>query len=185
MSLCEVRLGTRRSTELLSRSRPGLFSRGLLGWNLSKFNGAARTIAHWLLAVCNVVWHSLSRMMPQGYRTLCSICVVRPRDRLTHRLWQTIKHSNHGRYLEQRYAPYISCRTTKCCFRCASLARDKQNDLCKTICRRCASCWRLLVWVRYRKIKVPTFLNLLRHGPARQTLFRKMPSTMEEAIEIS
>ena len=34
-------------------------------------------------------------------------------------------------------------------------------------------------------IKVPTFLNVLRHGPARQTFSRKVPSTMKEAIGIS
>ena len=31
-------------------------------------------------------------------------------------------------------------------------------------------------------IRVSTFLNGLRHGPSRQALFRKVPSTMEEAI---
>ena len=36
-----------------------------------------------------------------------------------------------------------------------------------------------------KQIKVPTFLNGLRHGPARQALFRKVPSTMEEAIKIA
>ena len=34
-------------------------------------------------------------------------------------------------------------------------------------------------------IKVPTFMNGLRHGPSRQALFRKVPSTMEEAIQIA
>ena len=34
-------------------------------------------------------------------------------------------------------------------------------------------------------IKVPTFMNGLRHGPSRQALFRKVPKTMEEAIEIA
>ena len=34
-------------------------------------------------------------------------------------------------------------------------------------------------------IKVPTLLNGLRHGPARQALFRKVPSIMEEAIDIA
>ena len=32
--------------------------------------------------------------------------------------------------------------------------------------------------------KLPTFLNGLRYDPARQALFRKVPSKMEEAIEI-
>lgn len=31
-------------------------------------------------------------------------------------------------------------------------------------------------------VKVPAFMNGLRHGPARQALFRQMPATMEEAI---
>jgi len=31
-------------------------------------------------------------------------------------------------------------------------------------------------------VKVPAFMNGLRHGPARQALFRNVPSTMEEAI---
>jgi hypothetical protein len=34
-------------------------------------------------------------------------------------------------------------------------------------------------------VKVPAFMNGLRQGPARQALFRKMPSTMEEAITIA
>ena len=34
-------------------------------------------------------------------------------------------------------------------------------------------------------MKVTTFLNRLRHGPARQVLFRKVSSTVEEAIEIA
>jgi hypothetical protein len=34
-------------------------------------------------------------------------------------------------------------------------------------------------------VKVPAFMNGLRHGPARQALFRKKPSTMEEAISIA
>ena len=34
-------------------------------------------------------------------------------------------------------------------------------------------------------IKVPTFLNGLRHGPALQALFRKLPSTMKDSIDIA
>ena len=34
-------------------------------------------------------------------------------------------------------------------------------------------------------IKVPAFLNGLKHGPPRQALFRNVPSTMEEAIQIA
>ncbi|CAI5702775.1 unnamed protein product [Peronospora effusa] len=34
-------------------------------------------------------------------------------------------------------------------------------------------------------IKVATFMNGLRHGPSRQALFRKVPATMEEAIDIA
>jgi hypothetical protein len=34
-------------------------------------------------------------------------------------------------------------------------------------------------------VKVPAFMNGLRHGPSRQALFRNMPSTMEEAISIA
>ena len=34
-------------------------------------------------------------------------------------------------------------------------------------------------------IKVPTFMNGLRHGLSRQDLFKKVPSTMEEAIRIA
>lgn len=34
-------------------------------------------------------------------------------------------------------------------------------------------------------VKVPAFMNGLRHGPARQALFRKMPATMEEAVAIA
>ena len=34
-------------------------------------------------------------------------------------------------------------------------------------------------------IKVPTFMNGLRHGPSRQALFREVPKTMEKAIEIA
>ena len=50
----------------------------------------------------------------------------------------------------------------------------------KTMCRRCARCRRLLVCVGPipEHIKVSTFLNGLRHGPALQDLFRKVPSTM-------
>ena len=33
-------------------------------------------------------------------------------------------------------------------------------------------------------IKVATFMNGLRHGPSRQALFRKVPATMEEAIDM-
>ena len=36
-----------------------------------------------------------------------------------------------------------------------------------------------------KHIRVPTFLNGLRHGSVRQALFRKVPSTMEEAIDIA
>ncbi|CAI5703986.1 unnamed protein product [Peronospora effusa] len=35
------------------------------------------------------------------------------------------------------------------------------------------------------RIKVATFMNGLRHGPSRQALFRKMPATMKEAIDIA
>ena len=34
-------------------------------------------------------------------------------------------------------------------------------------------------------VKVPAFMNGLRNGPARQALFRKKPSTMEDAISIA
>ena len=34
-------------------------------------------------------------------------------------------------------------------------------------------------------IKVPIFLNGLRHGPSRQALFKKVPSIIEEAIGIA
>ena len=34
-------------------------------------------------------------------------------------------------------------------------------------------------------IKVPTFLKGLRHGPARQARFRKVPSVVEEAFGIA
>jgi hypothetical protein len=34
-------------------------------------------------------------------------------------------------------------------------------------------------------VKVPAFMNGLRHGPSRQALFRKVPSSMEEAIYIA
>uniref|UniRef100_A0AAV1V600 Uncharacterized protein n=1 Tax=Peronospora matthiolae TaxID=2874970 RepID=A0AAV1V600_9STRA len=34
-------------------------------------------------------------------------------------------------------------------------------------------------------IKVPMFMNGLRHGPSRQALFKKVPKTMEEAIDIA
>ena len=34
-------------------------------------------------------------------------------------------------------------------------------------------------------IKVPAFMNGLRQGPSRQALYRKVPATMEEAIEIA
>ena len=33
-------------------------------------------------------------------------------------------------------------------------------------------------------IKVPKLMNGLRHGPSRQALFRKVPSTMKEAIQV-
>ena len=33
--------------------------------------------------------------------------------------------------------------------------------------------------------KVPTFINGLLRGPRRQAFFRKVPSTMEEAIQIA
>ena len=36
-----------------------------------------------------------------------------------------------------------------------------------------------------KNIEVPAYLNGLRHGLARQALFRKVPSTMEEAIKIA
>ena len=32
---------------------------------------------------------------------------------------------------------------------------------------------------------MPTFMNGLRHGPSRQALFRKLPSRMEETIQIA
>ncbi|CAI5727339.1 unnamed protein product [Peronospora farinosa] len=35
------------------------------------------------------------------------------------------------------------------------------------------------------RIKVATFMYGLRHGPSRQALFRKVPATMEEAIDIA
>lgn len=34
-------------------------------------------------------------------------------------------------------------------------------------------------------VKVATFMNGLRDGPARQAIFRKVPSTMEQVIEVA
>jgi hypothetical protein len=46
-------------------------------------------------------------------------------------------------------------------------------------------CASIMVQPLTESVKVPAFMNGLRHGPARQALFQKMPATMEEAITIA
>uniref|UniRef100_M4BEZ4 Uncharacterized protein n=1 Tax=Hyaloperonospora arabidopsidis (strain Emoy2) TaxID=559515 RepID=M4BEZ4_HYAAE len=133
--------------EALNRTVESLSARSIqprpIRMDPPKFDGtAARTIVHWLLDVeqCGV-----AQLIDDDTR-MASYAMSHLR----------VKRSHHERSLRQRFAPCISRRTTKCCFGRASLARDKRSNPCKPMCRRCARCRRLLVWVRYRNtLKCP------------------------------
>ena len=141
----------------------------------SNFDGtASRTIVHWLLAVEQLAWRTLSRTIPEWKRTLYPDCGISPHNGLNQHLFQTVKRFHHGRSLRQRFAPCISLQKASVAPGALFSARDKRSDLCKTMCRRCTRCRRFFsVGLTPKHIKVPTFLNGQRHGPSRQVFFRK------------
>ncbi len=64
-------------------------------------------------------------------------------------------------------------------------ARQGKRTLHQYVQEMRTLCASITVQPLTESVKVPAFMNGLRHGPARQALFRKMPATMEEAITIA
>ena len=165
------RLGARLSTGLLRCSLPGRISRGPFGWTRPSSMELRRTrLSTGFKPWSNVVSPSSSRTTAGWCRTLCRIRAVRPQSGLTRRLWRTEKRSPHGRSLRIRFAPCTSRRTTKCCFRRTLWRRHAKQSLQEYVQKMCSLSASITVGPIPEHIKVPTFMNGLRHGPSRQAL---------------
>ena len=152
-----------------------------------KFDGtAAHTIVHWLLAVeqCGVaqlieddsrmVSYAMSHLRGKASEWAYSALMA---DRKAFPSWAIFKDKIRAMYQPPNNEVLLQAR-----FFGARQAKRSLQEYVQEMRSLSAS---ITVGPIPEHIKVPTFMNGLRHGPSRQALFRKVPSTMEEAIQIA
>uniref|UniRef100_M4B5T2 Retrotransposon gag domain-containing protein n=1 Tax=Hyaloperonospora arabidopsidis (strain Emoy2) TaxID=559515 RepID=M4B5T2_HYAAE len=186
MSFCASRIEPRRSTELLSHYRSGLFSRGLLGWTLLNSMALPPTIVRWHLAVeqCGV-----AQLIEDDTR-MVSYAMYHLRGKASEWAYSALMTESKAfpsgaifkTKIRAMYQPPTNEVLLQACF---FSSRQAQRSLQEYVQEMRSLSAYISVGPLPEPIKVPTFLNGLRHVPARQALFRKVPSTMEEAIEIA
>ena len=149
-----------------------------------KFNGtAARTIVHWLLAVeqCGVaqlieddsqmVSYAMSHLRGKASEWAYSALMA---DSKAVGSWAIFKTKIRAMYQPPNNEVLLQARFFS--------TRQAQRSLQDYVQEMRSLLAFFSVGPIPEHIRVSTFLNGLRHGPSRQALFRKVPSTMEEAI---
>lgn len=152
-----------------------------------KFDGtAAHTIVHWLLAVeqCGVaqlieddtrmVSFAMSHLRGKASEWAYSLLMA---DGNAFPTWAIFKEKIRSVYQPPNNEVLLQAR-----FFGTRQAKRSLQEYVQEMRSLSAS---ITVGPIPEHIKVPTFMNGLRHGPSRQALFRKVPSTMEEAIQIA
>ena len=181
MSFCASRIEPRRSTELLSHSRSGLFSRGLLGWALLNSMALPLTIVRWHLAVEQLI---------EDDTRMVSYAMYHLRGKASEWAYSALmtesKEFPSGAIFKTKIRAMYQLPTNEVLLQaCFFSSRQAQRSLQEYVQEMRSLLAYISVVPLPEPIKVPTFLNGLRHVPAQQDLFRKVPSTMEEAIEIA
>uniref|UniRef100_M4B7A8 CCHC-type domain-containing protein n=1 Tax=Hyaloperonospora arabidopsidis (strain Emoy2) TaxID=559515 RepID=M4B7A8_HYAAE len=152
-----------------------------------KFDGtAASTIAHWLLAVeqCGVaqpieddtrmVSYAMSHLRGKASEWAYSALMAHSKAFPS---WVIFKTTIRAMYQPPNNEVLLQARFFS--------SRQAQRSLQGYVQEMRSLSASISVGLIPEHIKVPTCLNGLQHDPARQTLFRKVPSTMEESIEIA
>ena len=177
MSFCASRIEPRRSTELLSHSRSGLFSRGLLGWALLNSMALLLTIVRWHLAVEQLI---------EDDTRLVSYAMSHFRGKASEWAYSALmtesKAFPSGAIFKTKIRAMYQLPTNEVLLQaCFFSSRQAQRSLQEYVQEMRSLSEYISVGPLPEPIKVPTFLNGLRHGPARQAPFQKGTAVNERS----